>query len=262
MPHQNILCVSSNTSANNRSNDNSSFSITVNNPVYIPLHAKNIVVFCQSANIVNFFYNISSALGNNIIYYTDDANAPQKYTITLPDGAYDFANVNSVLKTHFIVNGLDIATIKLFAQDYTQKLSVAVKALYGVRFPPGIAHILGYPENTTNATFFNNHATNVAYYDATTTGKFNTIISLNLNCNLANSAFFNGQYSNLVASIPITATVGRIINYIPYVPPKIDAENLAGSVVSTIYLQVLDQNNRPITIAEEWNATISIEWDE
>jgi hypothetical protein len=166
-------------------------------------------------------------------------------------------NINQVLRTYFTVNGIDITTVRFYAQDFTQKLSVAIKSGYGVKFPPGIAHILGYADN---AVFFNS-GVNFVYYDAATSAKFNNIISLNLNCNLASSCFYNGQYSNLLATIPITASVGKIINYTPYKPIMIDSSHLAGSVINRVTLEIKDQVNRPVIIAEEWNVAITIEWE-
>jgi hypothetical protein len=174
-----------------------------------------------------------------------------------PDGAYDFVNINQVLKTYFTVNGIDVTTIKFYSQDYTQKASVALKSGYGISFPAGIATILGYP---SNSTFFNSTA-NYGYYDATTSAKFNKIISLNLSCSLVSSCFYNGQYSNLLATIPTAASIGNVIDYNPYVPIKIDSDNLIGTSINVITIKLTDQLNREITIAEDWNATITIEWD-
>jgi hypothetical protein len=162
-----------------------------------------------------------------------------------------------VLRTYFTVNGIDIATVKFYSQDYTQKVSVAVKSGYGVRFPAGIAAILGYAANSTNF----NSTPNFAYYDAPNVANFNSIISLNLSCNLASSCYFNGEYSNLLASIPITASIGNIINYTPYVPIKIDSQQLAGSFINTVSVAVTDQLNRNIIIAEAWNVSLTLEWD-
>lgn len=258
MPRFNLLLVSNATNATNQNSTNSAFTIVLNQPTIVPNHAKNILLSCVQANIVNFFHNISAALGNNIIYYTDDSANPTKYTITFPDGSFDFADINTVLKTFFTVRGIDVTTIKFYSQTFTQKISVALKPGFGIRIPAGMATILGYADNST---YFNS-ATFYSYYDAVTTAKFNKIISLNLLCNLANSNFFNGQYSNLLATIPITASIGNIINYSPYVPIKIDSPNLAGQVVDHIEVRLYDQLNRGVVIDEDWNATITIEWEE
>lgn len=258
MPHQNILLSSDYPRATNKNSSNSAFGITINNPFTIPINARNIVVYCVNANIENFFYNISAALNNNVLYYTDDAGTPQKYSITFPDGSYEFANINQVLRTHFIVNGRDIDTIKFYAQDYTQKISVAVKNGWGIRIPTGLGLILGY---AADYTAFNS-GSNILYYDSTAISKFNKIISLNLSCSLCASCFYNGEYSNLMATIPITASIGRIVNYTPFIPTKIDSPQLAGSYINTIDISITDQINRPVNIAEEWNVSITIEWDE
>lgn len=261
MPHQNILMVSdSNVSTNKDSTYNNAFTIVLNSPLKVPHDAKNISVSCPSANIVNFFYNVSATLGNNIMYYTDDVALPQKYTITFPDGAYDFSDMNQEIKMSLIANSLAIDTLKFYSQPYTQKISIAIKNGFGVKMPNGVAQLLGYP-HVTGTTYFNAGATTM-YYDATESAKFNNIISLNLNCDLVSSNYFNGQFSNLLSSIPITASVGRIINYTPYIPIKIDCPQLAGSVVNSISLMLMDQLNRAVTISEAWNASITIEWED
>lgn len=258
MPRLNLLLVNNHSRASNKNTANNAFSITLNSQTLIPINAKNILVYCPSANIVNFFYNISAALGNNILYFTDDVALPQKYTVTFPDGAYDFLNINQVLKYFLISIGVDTSAVKFLSQDYTQKVSAALKPGFGIKIPSGMSTILGYAANSTffNATLF------TVYHDATTSASFNSIISLNLNCSLAQSSFYNGEFSNLLATIPINAGVGRLINYSPLTPTKIDCSHLAGSTINTVSVQVLDQLNREITIAEQWNAVVTIEWDE
>lgn len=258
MPRENILLVSSYGNAQNKNSTNSAFGVTLNNPTRIPLMAKNVSIYCSKANIVNFFYNISSTLGNNIIYFTDDVLLPQKYTITFPDGAYDFSNVNQVLKTYFISNGFDPLALKFYSQDYTQKVSVAIKPNFGIKIPSGMSTILGY---AANSTYFNS-TLNVVYQDASSAANFNSIISLNLTCNIAQSNFYNGENSNLLATIPINASVGRLINYDPQIPTRIDSPHLAGTTFNYVYVQLLDQLNRPVTIAEQWNVMLTIEWDD
>lgn len=257
MPRENRMLVSNHAKANNKNSTNSIFNVPLDNPIRIPINAKNVIIYCVNANIVNFFYNISAALNNNIIYYTDDVALPQKYTITFPDGAYDFVHINQHVRAHLIQAGLDIATIKFYSQEYTQKVSVALKNGYGIRFPAGIAAIFGY---AANATYFNNTGVTY-YYDAPDPAKFNNIISLLLNCSICQSGFYNGESTNLLAPIPINARVGSKIDYNPLSPIKIDANHLIGSTIDNISVELRDQLRRQITVSEDWNVAISIEWD-
>lgn len=259
MPRRNYQLVSNHPLATNTNVNNNSFMMQLKTPLQIPNNAKNIVLYCQYANIVNFFYNISTALGNNILYFTDNIALPEKYTITLPDGAYDFTNVNDYLKQYFLTNGYDANTIKFYAQEYTGKVSVAVTQNFGVKIPAGMGVILGY---NANSTYFNNTLIATTYYDAPNIANFNSIISLNLNCDLARSSYYNGEDSTLLASVGITSKVGSLIHYAPTLPIKIDCPNYAGLHIDRITLTVLDQLNRTIKVAENWNATLVFEWDE
>lgn len=257
MPYRNLHLVSNHPLASNKNSYNNAFTMTLRSPVRIPVHARNIVIYCQFANVVNFFYNISSSLGNNVMYYTDDVGLPQKYTITFPNGAYDFEDINDYLKQYFISNGKDINTVKFYAQTYTGKVSAALAPSIGIKIPSGLNSILGY---VADSTYFNSSLVTL-YYDAPNTANFNSILSLKLNCDIVKSNFNNGQDSNLLAPIGITAPVGSLIHYGPNMPIKIDAD-LQGYLIDRITLSLTDQNDQQITISDNWDATIVINWDE
>ena len=71
-------------------------------PNSIKLTDKYIAV--SSINMFYSWFNITAALGNNILYFQWDS-AGAVYTITIPDGLYEISQINHYLQFWFILNG-------------------------------------------------------------------------------------------------------------------------------------------------------------
>lgn len=227
------------------------------NPYRIPNNARKCSIHLRDLSVVNFFQNITSAKGNNIIYFTNDIALPQKYTITLPDGAYSDVDVNNQVKNWLVTNGFTDDTVRVLGDTALQKIVIEIKNGFGIRIPSGIHTILGY---TSGYTFFNNSGNN-AFYVAQNKAEFNTVLSLIVDCSLVSSNFFNGQQTNALANVPINASIGSLIVYNPSNPLKLQANDLIGSTINNLTIKILDQQRRDITILENWNATITIDYE-
>jgi len=71
-------------------------------PNSIKLTDKYIAV--SSINMFYSWFNITAALGNNILYFQWDSAGPFS-TITIPDGLYEISQLNHFLQFYFIQNG-------------------------------------------------------------------------------------------------------------------------------------------------------------
>lgn len=241
------------------------FLMTPQNGYDIPLEAKNIYITLKQATVVNFFYNISASLGNNIIYFTDSPSNDEKYTITIPDGSWDVPNLNSFIKTWLINNGFESDVFNLLEDTALQRVVVLLKSTltptitnYGVKFPlGGIANIVGF---TLPHIIFNNTGSN-RYYLANTTANFNAITGLIVECSLASSNIYNGLITNFLASVPIDVPSGSLLNYAPNNPLQVSAQNLAGQNINSMVFSVLDQNRNNIDIVENYFFICEISYD-
>jgi len=234
------------------------FLLTPKTPYEIPLNAKNIYITLKQATVVNFFYNISASLGNNIIYFTNDIALPQKYNIQIPDGSWETPNLNSYIKTWLVNNGFTNDVFNLLEDSALQKVVILLKNGYGATFPnPGVANILGF---TSPNTLFNNTGSD-RYYTANQTAAFNTITGLIIECSLASSNIYNGQITNFLASCPIDVPSGSLLNYNPNEVLKVSAQNLAGQTISSMNFTILDQNRNNIDVVENYFFIMEISYE-
>ena len=68
---------------------------------------KNVSIAVQAISMYYSWYNISSSLVNNTFTYTweNATNTQTTYTITIPNGLYEIAQINAYLQFSFIANG-------------------------------------------------------------------------------------------------------------------------------------------------------------
>ena len=80
--------------AQNKSQDGSTFSVQLNNPISIPKESIYCTLEVSSATIWNNTPNISSAIGNNKLYlHTEvDADLGPDFVITIPDVYMELVN--------------------------------------------------------------------------------------------------------------------------------------------------------------------------
>lgn len=235
------------------------------------------MIACASFSFTNYFINVSVALGNNLLYFSDEAANLTKYTITIPSGSYSVADLNTFL-----------------IADQLAKIAVPIVPVAPATLPPvgsPFFHIVPlYAQNRLAIQWENTGATSpVGWYihfgaaspfvlmgfallgnypatQANTAGEFNTgpnipvfnnITTVRLATNLTSDSVGNtGQSPVLVQTAP-TVPVGSAMQY--------DVNNLMWikstqleDKVSEIRLQLLDQNNTPINLAEDFSCTLIV----
>lgn len=232
------------------------FSTTLDNPIFIQEGARNCYLSLRMASIVNFFYNISATLGNNILYFTDDVGLPQKYTITIPDGAYEVSQLNLTFKNWLLNNGFSDQDLTLIEDVALQKVIISVASNRGIQIPTGLGQVLGF----NNTPIFNSSGSTL-FYTAQNVAKFNNVISLCVDTSLCSSNLYNGKLTNLIAVVPINVPVSSIILYDPQTPLKIPADNLINNSIYNISINILDQNRNPVEIIENYSILLEIEYD-
>jgi len=214
----------------------------------------------NSFSFTNWFLNISAALGNNKIYYSDDTLDKTKYTITVPDGSYTPETLNT-----FIVNELaDQAVAPGLFQilpDYSQnKIYIQYAATTGwfVRMHTDSPYtVLGLTVSTSYPASESNTASEVVYAD--TTAAFNNIETINVKTNLSNNFIYGTNQSSVLFSTGLTAQVGYVQQTAPYNLLWSDSRTLQ-SGISEIVISITDQNDAAVNMSENFIVTLQIRY--
>lgn len=265
MPEINLFS-SSNISygAINKSTLGSQFSVNFPEPIRIPSTAKNVKVWCHSLGTFYTYPNISPALNNNIIYFTDDTGNYEKYPIVLPKGLYSVDLLSDQIALALNASGFSSNAVVLSGNLATQKVIFTFNSSgYALYFKTGVSpyELLGL--NAEDKIPSSGLApTSGVQYSAPNIANFGALESLALQCSLVNTAYNNGRVSQVLASIPINVGAGQNIIYEPSNLIKVDAPNLVGCTISTITFTLCDQNLIPLdTNEDDYSLRVVIAYD-
>jgi hypothetical protein len=248
-----------NLSALSVSPDGSSFSVSLDTPIVIPKSAVSCAIDVISASIWYVTPNISQALSNNNFTYIYEGLS---YSITIPDGLYSLEALNGLLSKDFLRLGFDPNLIVLTGDDSTQRCILTfTKTNTQVNFTVGnsVRTVLGFnpaiiPAAIQPANYF-------VYGDVE--AKFNTINNFYIRSSLVSDGLpINNISAGIIASIPIPPnSVGRLINYSPNIPIRLDAPELVGKSTSNFSFQLLDDSLRPApTLGEKYSFIMHIHY--
>jgi len=235
----------------------SQFSVQFNNPISIPAEAKSCTVEVQSSTIWNNSFNISAAIGNNVIQVIHDG-VPLS-PIIIPDGQFSLSALDSFLGRELVRLGLDSKSIKISGDSATGKsvLSFMVGFQIDLTGSNLFRELLGFdmaivPSNTSVASY--------QYSD--TPAQFNRVNSYILASTLVSDGLqVNNGAGGILAAIPILAKSGSLSIYEPANPLRIDASELVGRPKQFLMFRLLDQNRREVsTNGEFYTFTVVIRY--
>jgi hypothetical protein len=146
MPEVNLFC-SSNISfgAVNVSPLGSQFSINFPNPIKIPQNAKNIALHLHSLGTFYTYPNISVALQNNTIFFTDDTSNYEKYPIVFPNGLYSIDLLSDAVAFALNASGFPTDLISFTGNLATQKVITTVSKKTEITKPYDLSVIASMP---------------------------------------------------------------------------------------------------------------------
>ncbi len=228
--------------ATNISSDGSSFTINLNNAIFIPSSAVNCSLDVVSANIWYVQPNISVALGNNNFTYIYNAVS---HSITIPDGLYSLENLNSYLSIQFVNSGYISNLIVLTGNQSTQQTVLTFNATNlqaNFNVANSVRTVLGF-----NATLVPLVIQAVGYSEfSPNIAAFNSINSFYIRSNIVSVGLpINNISNSIIAAIPITAEPGNLNIYTPNIPIEINCSEIVGNPINTINVQLLDDSLRP-----------------
>lgn len=219
-------------------------------------------------------YTVTGLLDADVTLSTDSfsrvrpAGEISNFILTIPTGLYDLSGLNQAIIRELEnvgaqtldSNGDFLPLINLSPDDATQK--VEIKYNYtnvSIDFsqPNTFREILGF--NSAIYGPYNNIPFTLL---ADNTAKFNTINSLILHSDLTNKGIrFNNDYNQTIGQVLINVPPGSQIVSTPFNPPKVNVQELAGVIKTTIKFWLTDEQNRRVnTNGEPWSLRLVIKW--
>ena len=175
------------------------------------------------------------------------------YVITLPQGLYDLNLLNTSMLTQLENQGASPTSepiISFQADNASQR--VQIRLAYpssSIDFTQAntIRNILGF-----NALKYGPYVVAPKVITAEAAASFNQVNYFLVHTDLcARGIRFNNQYSQVISQILIDKSPGSQIVYRPYNPPKVNVNELIGSLRTTIRVWLTDDQNRRVNTNSE-----------
>lgn len=218
---------------------------------------------CQKVEYTNFFYNVSAAIGNNTMYYTDTLATPQKYNITIPDGDYNVEELSDKIALGLVANGHDADLWKFQADNSTGRVFVYIHDIgWQVNFAANSPYaLLGF----TSGQKVPSAALTVASLADTTAADYNelgasqatlnSVSTVYLHTSLTNQSTYCNKSSNIVMTASPNADTGALCTVADYNLTWVPT-TLEGSSVSSITIFLTDQNDKTIALTDNFSCSL------
>ena len=242
------------TGAQNISEDNSSFSVTLNSPLKIPSSAVDCSLAVINASVWNDAANISPFYDNNVFSITSGG---VNHLIAFDEGLYSLDNLQSALSQKLVNLGLASNLVVLSADNATSKVVITLLTIGTiVRFDnvASIGSILGFTTSHTSTV------ANQSFY-GDVSAEFNRVNSFLITSDIiSNGIPINSSARGIIATIPINAPAGHQCNYDPTNPVFADASELVGFSKQNLNFQLRDQSLRLVSTNEIYSFTVNIRY--
>lgn len=263
--HENHIIVSSDpvNGAVNKSSDGSTFQIQLQEPIAIPKGAINVTLSVDSSSIWWTIPNIITGT-NDTLYITapDTADVTTAYTVVIPQGLYDLSGLNEAIQRDLSNQGAKVSptsVIALTADENTQKVEILYNySVVSIDFTQAdtFRNILGF-----NSAVYGGYTAPYTLL-APNVASFNTVNYFLIHSDLVSKGIrINNKYDQVIAQVHIDVSPGSQIIHSPFNPPKITANELAGSKRNVLRFRLTDeQGNAVNTSSENWSARLKISY--
>ncbi len=208
-------------------------------------------------SFTNWFINISAAIGNNHLYYSDDPANETKYDITIPDGSYSLSALNDyvVAEQASVVGNVIFNIVPNYS---TNKAGIQFGNVAGwyVHFGAtspytllGFANGQEVPVGKANTNYY------IEYGGST--AAFNNITLLKVWCNLTTDSISNTDQSSVIYQTSPTVDVGSTQSSTPHNMLWMD---MPIQNISQITVRILDQSDTPVNMSEDFSITLAIRY--
>ena len=232
------------------------FQVSLNSPIHVPSRAKYATLHVPTASVWNNSPNISTTIGNNKLYFSYIGTP---HIILISDGLYGVEDLDSLVGIYFTNNSLPSDLFEISSNESTQKVTISFNyddVILDFTPADSCKDVLGFNSQTFGSF------TAPSVQSAPNVASFNRVVSYYIKSTLLSGGIPQNLTSNgIIADVPITASVGSLINHAPFNPIKSDATELIGNSKQTFTFALVDQNLRNVsTMDEEYSLSIVIEY--
>jgi hypothetical protein len=246
-----ILSSSINAGATNKStsvsNAGSRFQVNLEQALNIPYEAKNVSIELTQANIWWTFKNILEGVNDH--FYLKWGALDE--TLIIPSGLYDTSSLQSAINREATKSGFPDSIVVLIPDSSTSRVVLQL---------PLVGTQVSFVQNDTMRDILG--ADPILYPTLATTAiykellpkiaTFNTISYLLAQSDLVSTGLsVNGKFAQTISNIPITVKPGSLINFTPFVPIRLYAQELAGSQRRHINVWLTNQDGEPVNTSDE-----------
>jgi hypothetical protein len=241
------------------------FQVQLDTPLSIPADSLYASLEVVSTKIWNVSPNISTTIGNNQLYFSFEG---YNFNIQFPDGLYSVDELNKYISIYFNEYTPLPNDLFLFSENQsTQKVSIQINyigVMIDFRQPNSCIDVLGFytthdqQNDIFTSTLVLDSVVAGASFVAPNEARFNRVVNYYLLSNLLSDGIpINSRSVGILAEIPVDVSVGSLINFSPFNPLKIDANDLIGNSKQLISFTLLDHLLRDVSTAgEEWSLTL------
>jgi hypothetical protein len=222
-----------------------------------PIEFANAQMGLVEFSFTNWFINISAALANNKLYYSDDPLDPTKYLITIPDGSYSLTALSDFLTSEQQA-ALGQVIFSLQPNYSTNKCGILFGNIAGwyVSFSAGTCYAINgfalnqfVPAGKSNTAFYIEYGANTA--------SFNNITALQVSCDLTTDSISNGKSSSVIYQTSPTSEVGATQSDRPN---NVVYCTLTNTRFSSITIRITDQSDNAVTLSEDFSVSLIVRY--
>ena len=281
----------------NKDNNGSRFQIAMQNIANVPPSAVDVTIEVTSANIWHTSPNISADWKNNKMYLVHNYNLSAGdtnvlpvpgdtfITLTVPKGLYGILELNETISELIqeivlpinpetgLPERLTSTAVVLTADAATQRIKIQLETHLrliletGVTHPNNIAPTLGFtiahplafnvPEIHIGTPFYDGYK-----FTANTIASLNKINSFLLHGDILRGGItVNGRRANIMTEVQITSRPGKMINFRPFNPYKLDGSHLKHGVNDLLTFWLTNELNQPIdTFGEDYTFSVTLSY--
>jgi len=231
------------------------FSVTLDNPITIPSHARGVHVGVYNARVWNSVPNIVTGV-NDLLYLTASPD-PQKI-LTIPQGLYGVSPLNTTIGNLLQNEGYDSDLITIRGDSATQKVYIIFKNTdISLDFTQAqtIGNLLGFDTVITSAS-----AGEIIF--APVIARFNQVNSFLISCSdlVHNGIPTNNSSASILVEVPITAGANSQINYNPNNVLWIQSDHLISKSLQHLSFRITNERLESLVINEDWSVLVSVKF--
>ena len=180
------------------------------------------------------WYNVSSALGNNIFKYSHNSGT-QWHTVNIQDGQYTYLTLNNYIQDILVSNGHSRIGIPLLFDDRYYKVKLILGTNYRVDFRTGnVSRVLGFNKAIVTSTTLGPKIPDITY----------RFIDLCIHIDIISRSQRNGSLKSIIHSESMASGQKVPTRPISYSPRHLLWYTINTRVIDRMRVRLTDRNDR------------------